>query len=103
MSPKARRDSPHLTFVYPKIRYPTLSTAKKYSVSLQVKAKKHSRQHAFASTVAVMQEGFPLHWPLIDSPHMQTQLAKRELEKKRLEDARLYDPPLSAACPSDMI
>lgn len=38
---------------------------------------------------ATMQEGVPLHWPLINSAHMQTRLAKRELEKKRLEDAKL--------------
>ncbi|KAL3154051.1 hypothetical protein ABBQ32_013597 [Trebouxia sp. C0010 RCD-2024] len=29
---------------------------------------------------------FPLHWPLINSDHMHTKLAKRELEKKRIED-----------------
>ena len=35
------------------------------------------------------QGSFQLHWPLINSDHMATQLAKRELEKKRVEDARL--------------
>ncbi|KAK9853604.1 hypothetical protein WJX84_007036 [Apatococcus fuscideae] len=33
-------------------------------------------------------DGFPLHWPLINSDHMRTRLAKREFEKKRLEDAQ---------------
>ncbi|KAK9831834.1 hypothetical protein WJX81_000048 [Elliptochloris bilobata] len=32
--------------------------------------------------------GFALHWPLINSSHMRTRLAQRELEDKRLEDAR---------------
>ncbi|KAL3140047.1 hypothetical protein ABBQ38_004327 [Trebouxia sp. C0009 RCD-2024] len=38
---------------------------------------------------------FPLHWPLINSDHMRTKLAKRELEKKRIEDDQrlaLEDP-----------
>ena len=38
---------------------------------------------------------FPLHWPLINSPHMRERLARRELEKKRIEDASrlaLEDP-----------
>ena len=35
-----------------------------------------------------MQDGVPLHWPLINSDHMRTRLAKREFEKKRLEDAQ---------------
>ncbi|KAA6419415.1 MAG: hypothetical protein FRX49_10673, partial [Trebouxia sp. A1-2] len=29
---------------------------------------------------------FPLHWPLVNSNHMRTKLAKRELERKRIED-----------------
>jgi len=36
------------------------------------------------------QGGFPLHWPLINSDHMRTRLAQRELEAKRLEDARRW-------------
>ena len=35
-----------------------------------------------------MQDDFPLHWPLINSDHMRTRLAKRELEKKRIEDSK---------------
>ena len=31
---------------------------------------------------------FALHWPLINSSHMRTRLAQRELEAKRLEDAQ---------------
>lgn len=27
-----------------------------------------------------------MHWPLINSDHMRTKLAKRELERKRIED-----------------
>jgi len=38
-------------------------------------------------SMAPPQDAFPLHWPLINSDHMRTQLAKRELEKKRIEDA----------------
>ncbi|KAK9810351.1 hypothetical protein WJX72_009272 [[Myrmecia] bisecta] len=40
-------------------------------------------------------DNFPLHWPLINSDHMRTRLAKRELEKKKIEDAHrlaLEDP-----------
>ena len=33
-----------------------------------------------------LQGTFPLHWPLINSNHMRTKFAKRELEKKRIED-----------------
>jgi len=36
-------------------------------------------------------DGFPLHWPLINSDHMREKLAKRELESKKKEDARLTD------------
>ncbi|GMH39071.1 hypothetical protein BSKO_06969 [Bryopsis sp. KO-2023] len=32
-----------------------------------------------------------LHWPLINSQHMRTTLAQRELEQKRVEDARVAD------------
>lgn len=38
------------------------------------------------------QGGFALHWPLINSDHMRTRLAQRELEAKRLEDARRWRP-----------
>ena len=49
---------------------------------------------------------FALHWPLINSAHMRTRLAQRELEAKRLEDARrcatavivLRAMPPQAAC-----
>ena len=34
-----------------------------------------------------LQGDTPLHWPLINSDHMRTKLAKRELEKKKIEDA----------------
>ena len=34
----------------------------------------------------MLQSSFPLHWPLINSDHMRTKLAKRELERKRIED-----------------
>ena len=34
----------------------------------------------------MLQGDFPLHWPLINSDHMRTRLAKRELEKKKVED-----------------
>lgn len=34
-------------------------------------------------------DGYPLHWPLINSDHMREKLAKRELENKKKEDARL--------------
>ena len=33
-------------------------------------------------------EGFPLHWPCIDSKASRKEMAKKELENKRLEDAR---------------
>ncbi len=36
-------------------------------------------------------DGYPLHWPLINSDHMQEKLARRELESKKKEDARLTD------------
>lgn len=36
-------------------------------------------------------DGYPLHWPLINSNHMAERLAKRELENKKKEDARLTD------------
>lgn len=36
-------------------------------------------------------DGFPLHWPLINSDHMREKIAKRELESKKKEDARLTD------------
>jgi len=39
-----------------------------------------------------VQGGFALHWPLINSDHMRTRLAQRELEAKRLEDARRWRP-----------
>jgi len=37
--------------------------------------------------LSVRQDNFALHWPLVNSDHMRTRLAKRELEKKRIEDA----------------
>ena len=37
--------------------------------------------------VSMQQDSFALHWPLVNSDHMRTRLAKRELEKKRIEDA----------------
>jgi hypothetical protein len=40
------------------------------------------------------QDSFPLHWPLVNSDHMRTRLAKRELEKKRIEDAHRCKAPL---------
>ena len=36
-------------------------------------------------------DGYPLHWPLINSDHMREKLARRELESKKKEDARLTD------------
>lgn len=37
-----------------------------------------------------MQGEHTLHWPLINSDHMRSKLAKRELEKKRIEDDHRY-------------
>lgn len=39
------------------------------------------------SSSSASQDDFQLHWPLVNSDHMATRLAKRELEKKRIEDA----------------
>jgi len=36
-------------------------------------------------------DGYPLHWPLVNSNHMAEKLAMRELESKKKEDARLTD------------
>lgn len=36
-------------------------------------------------------DGYPLHWPLINSDHMREKLAMKELEHKKKEDARLTD------------
>ena len=47
--------------------------------------------HCNKTDVADMwQDTFPLHWPLVNSDHMKTRLAKRELEKKKIEDDQLY-------------
>lgn len=40
----------------------------------------------------------PLHWPLINSDHMRTKLAKRELEKKKIEDAHRCSCPVPPLC-----
>lgn len=40
----------------------------------------------------MLQGSFPLHWPLINSDHMRTKLAKRELERKRIEDDQRSAP-----------
>jgi hypothetical protein len=51
------------------------------------------QSHEDVPARCVFQVGVPLHWPLINSDHMRTRLAKRELEQKRIEDARRWDPP----------
>ena len=33
----------------------------------------------------------PLHWPLVNSDHMQERLGRRELERKRVDDARVLE------------
>jgi hypothetical protein len=41
------------------------------------------------------QDGFALHWPLINADHMKYKLAQREFEKKKIEDSKkllLEDP-----------
>ena len=45
-------------------------------------------QHLTLTDRLRMQGDVPLHWPLINSDHMRTKLAKRELEKKKIEDAQ---------------
>ena len=34
-----------------------------------------------------MQGVWPLHWPVVNSPHMEEKLGRREMELKRKEDA----------------
>ena len=43
---------------------------------------------ALSGECSALQDDFQLHWPLVNSDHMATRLAKQELEKKRLEDAK---------------
>lgn len=40
----------------------------------------------------VLQAAFPLHWPLVNSNHMRTKIAKQELETKRIEDDQRWQP-----------
>ena len=46
-----------------------------------------------------VQAAYPLHWPLVNSDHMRTKLAKQELEKKRIEDDHRWQP----FCPSTVV
>ena len=34
---------------------------------------------------------WPLHWPVVNSPHMEEKLGRREMEQKRKEDAIKYE------------
>ena len=36
-------------------------------------------------------DGYPLHWPLVNSDHMREKIAMKELENKKKEDARISD------------